>query len=246
LAEDNCKAALDGSAPVMSAPEPLAPTVLLARAQISPAEGATAEGLKAKLKAATPAEAAIKLDPGIAAKKNRKRKSDGEQTDAGESDATSSRRSSVDSTKNGGAAKKPAEPSKDESPVSVVKMKPPSPIVVNLDEDESRIDDPAESQEESTMPIETMRSLLSTLLTRISAPERLESFGHGKILVDKVLLASIESSGRTAIRDPSLSERECLIRNIQILLEWTIPKQYMDCFKKERRSTEDLLEELTS
>lgn len=96
------------------------------------------------------------------------------------------------------------------------------------------------------MPIEKIRMLLAILLTRISTPERLETLGFGKVLIDKVLSASIVSSGRVPCDQNGLTEREVILKNVQILLEWTVPKLYMERFKREKRSTEDLLEELTS
>ncbi|XP_067000885.1 zinc finger protein 502-like [Anabrus simplex] len=96
------------------------------------------------------------------------------------------------------------------------------------------------------MPIQKMRMLLAVLLKRISTPSRLDSLGFGKRLIDDVLCESIESSGRESCVSKELDECERLKRNVEILLEWTIPKQYMEKFRRERRSTEELLEELTS
>lgn len=96
------------------------------------------------------------------------------------------------------------------------------------------------------MAIEKMRFLLAILLKKISAPERLDELGFNKKLIDDVLIESIIGSGRTPCKDADLSVAEKLKRNVQILLEWTVPKQYMDKFKGEQRSTEELLEELTS
>lgn len=99
---------------------------------------------------------------------------------------------------------------------------------------------------EPPMAIEKMRFLLAILLKKISAPERLDELGFNKRLIDDVLVESIESSGRTPCKDGSLSIAEKLKNNVQILLEWTVPKHYMEKFKVEQRSTEELLEELTS
>lgn len=99
---------------------------------------------------------------------------------------------------------------------------------------------------EPPMAIEKMRFLLAVLLKKISVPERLEELGFNKRLIDDVLIESIQSSGREPCKDFTLSVAERLKRNVQILLEWTVPKQYMEKFKTEQRSTEELLEELTS
>lgn len=99
---------------------------------------------------------------------------------------------------------------------------------------------------EPPMAIEKMRFLLAILLKKISKPEKLEELGFNKRLIDDVLVESIKSSGRTPCQDVSLSIAEKLKNNVQILLEWTVPKEYMAKFKLEQRSTEELLEELTS
>ncbi|CAG9857600.1 unnamed protein product [Phyllotreta striolata] len=99
---------------------------------------------------------------------------------------------------------------------------------------------------ESSMPAEKMRYLLAILLKKISSAERLKALGFNKRLIDEVLVESIENSGRAACKDGDLEAVERLKRNVQILLEWTVPKSFMDRFKQERRSTEELLKELTS
>ncbi|KAI4471569.1 zinc finger protein [Holotrichia oblita] len=99
---------------------------------------------------------------------------------------------------------------------------------------------------EPPMSIEKMRFLLAILLKKISAPERLDELGFNKRLIDDVLEESIENSGRQPCKDADISIAEKLKQNVQILLEWTVPKQYMEKFRTEQRSTEELLEELTS
>ncbi|XP_044735145.1 zinc finger protein 501-like [Chrysoperla carnea] len=99
---------------------------------------------------------------------------------------------------------------------------------------------------EPPMPIEKMRLLLAVLLKKISSQKRLDELGFNKRLIDDVLYESIKGSGREPCKDEMLTEAERLKSNVQILLEWTVPKQYMDKFKLEQRSTEELLEELTS
>lgn len=103
-----------------------------------------------------------------------------------------------------------------------------------------------EKNVEPPMPVGKMRLLLVILLKKISVPERLDELGFNKRLIDDILIESIENSGREPCKDDNLSVAEKLRRNIEILLEWTVPKKYMEEFKKERRSTEELLEELTS
>lgn len=70
--------------------------------------------------------------------------------------------------------------------------------------------------------------------------------GYGKMLIDRVLCASIEHSGRKPCLDDSLDELTKLKKNIEILLDWTVPKMYLERFQREQRTIEDILEELTS
>lgn len=70
--------------------------------------------------------------------------------------------------------------------------------------------------------------------------------GFNKRLIDDILIESLESSGHTPMKDETVSPAERLRFNVQLLLEWTIPPQFMKRFREERRSTEELLEELTS
>ncbi|XP_049818322.1 gastrula zinc finger protein XlCGF57.1-like [Aethina tumida] len=95
------------------------------------------------------------------------------------------------------------------------------------------------------MSIEKMRFLLAILLKKISAPEKLEELGFNKRLIDDVLVESIQNSGRDPCTE-DIPEAQKLKKNIQILLEWTVPEHYWMKFKNEQRSIEELLEELTS
>ncbi|CAB4069824.1 KRAB [Lepeophtheirus salmonis] len=99
----------------------------------------------------------------------------------------------------------------------------------------------------SPMPMEKMRTLLALLLKKISTPGRLKKLGFGTRLIDEVLKESIQASGRTPFQyDEDIEEYEVLKKNIKILLDWTIPPEYIDYFKSENKSVEDILEELTS
>jgi len=96
------------------------------------------------------------------------------------------------------------------------------------------------------MTLERMRMLLAILLKRISTPNRLRRLGYGQKLIDTVLVKSIESSGRNACSDQALDTQTLLKQNIEILLDWTIPTEYMDRFRTEKKTVEEILEELTS
>lgn len=102
------------------------------------------------------------------------------------------------------------------------------------------------------MSLERMRMLLAILLKRISTPNRLRRLGYGSKLIDIVLVKSIESSGRKPVDNATaglvseLDTRSMLKGNIEILLDWTIPREYMDHFRQEKKTVEEILEELTS
>lgn len=51
---------------------------------------------------------------------------------------------------------------------------------------------------------------------------------------------------QTPCKDDSLSPVVRLRKNIEMLLKGTVPREQMDKFKKENKSTEDVLELLTS
>ncbi|KAL1517513.1 hypothetical protein ABEB36_001269 [Hypothenemus hampei] len=103
-----------------------------------------------------------------------------------------------------------------------------------------------ELQGETPMSLSKMRLLLAILLRKISTTERLTELGFNKRLIDDVLISSIIYSGRLPCVDKGLSTAMKLKNNIRILLEWTVPDEYMEKFNNEQRSTEELLEELTS
>ena len=98
----------------------------------------------------------------------------------------------------------------------------------------------------AAMSLERMRMLLAILLKRISTPNRLRRLGYGQKLIDTVLVKSIESSGRNAVRDEALDTHTLLKQNIEILLDWTIPSEYMERFRADKKTVEEILEELTS
>ena len=100
------------------------------------------------------------------------------------------------------------------------------------------------NEEWGSMPLQKMRTLLALLLKKISTPGRLKKLGFGTRLIDQVLKESIEASGRKPCEDTSLSEGCLLKKNIEILLEWTIPADYMNTFREANKSVEEILEEL--
>ena len=94
------------------------------------------------------------------------------------------------------------------------------------------------------MPFKKMKALLALLLKKILTPGRLKKLGFGTRLIDEVLKESIEASGRKACKEDNLSEGNLLKKNIENLLEWTIPKDYMETFRQANKSVEEILEEL--
>lgn len=74
---------------------------------------------------------------------------------------------------------------------------------------------------------------------------RLEKLGFGKRLIDEVLCETIKSSGRRPYSTEDFNETITLLKNIEILLDWTIPKVHMHKLKQAKRTAEDILVELT-
>ena len=96
------------------------------------------------------------------------------------------------------------------------------------------------------MPMEKMRTLLALLLKKISTPGRLKKLGFGTRLIDEVLKESIEASGRVPVDEVGMSEYHVLTGNISILLDWTIPEEYMAYFRQEKKGVDEILEELAA
>ncbi|CAG4939118.1 unnamed protein product [Parnassius apollo] len=103
-----------------------------------------------------------------------------------------------------------------------------------------------EIEVESVMTLSRMRFLLALLLTMIATKEKLKYLGFNKRLIDDLLLESLEAMGHTPCRDESLSPLKRLRNNIEILLNGTVPKEQMEKFRKENKTTEELLELLTN
>ncbi|XP_072947214.1 uncharacterized protein [Epargyreus clarus] len=103
-----------------------------------------------------------------------------------------------------------------------------------------------EIEVESVMSLSRMRFLLALLLTMIASKEKLRYLGFNKRLVDDLLVESLEAMGHKPCRDQKLVPLNRLRNNIQILLNGTVPKEQMEKFKKENKTTEELLELLTN
>lgn len=98
---------------------------------------------------------------------------------------------------------------------------------------------------DTPMSLTNMRFLVAVLLKKISTPDKLKDLGFNKRLIDDVLIKSIEDSGRKPCVEEGLTVAGKFKKNVEILLEWTIPQSYMEKFRNQQRSTEELLEELT-
>ena len=115
-------------------------------------------------------------------------------------------------------------------------------LKISDNKDKDKID----SDDEGTMPMEKMRTLLALLLKKISTPGRLKKLGFGTRLIDDVLKESISASGRDPCDDEKISDQARLKKNIRILLDWTIPEDYMAYFKAENKTIDEILEELAT
>jgi len=94
------------------------------------------------------------------------------------------------------------------------------------------------------MPIERMRLMVTILLKKISTEKKLKELGFEKRLIDNILIDSLKCAGRKACNDNQFSEAERLKLNVEEFLEWTIPTETMTIFKQDRKSTEEILENL--
>lgn len=104
--------------------------------------------------------------------------------------------------------------------------------------------EPKCSSKESTLS--RMRLLIAVLLKKISSQDRLKQLGFDKRLIDNVLMDALKMAGQNICTDKKLHEVERLRANVEILLDWSIPEAYMQKIRTEKRSTEELLEDLTS
>ncbi|XP_003426500.1 zinc finger protein 436 [Nasonia vitripennis] len=97
------------------------------------------------------------------------------------------------------------------------------------------------------MSIEKMRLLLAVLLKRISKQERLDELGFGKRLIDEVLVDSLVSAGKQVVKVNGITgEFEALRKNLEVFLEWTVPKEHWENFRKMDKTPEEILETLTA
>ncbi|XP_033209381.1 zinc finger protein 436-like isoform X2 [Belonocnema kinseyi] len=116
----------------------------------------------------------------------------------------------------------------------------------NSDEDDNQVEIFNDRMKYRVMPIEKMRLLLAVLLKRISQPERLVELGFGKRLIDEVLQDSLISAGKQPVQVGEISEFDSLKKNVEIFLEWTVPKSHWANFKKMKKSPEEILQTLTT
>lgn len=91
---------------------------------------------------------------------------------------------------------------------------------------------------------EGLRLMVTILLRKISTEAKLKELGYEKRLIDNVLVDSLKCAGRKICDDEKLSEADRLKRNVQEFLEWTVPSENMANFKKDSKSTEEILEKL--
>lgn len=107
--------------------------------------------------------------------------------------------------------------------------------------------DPSSSYtQDNSMSLSKMRLLVAVLLKKISTQDRLKQLGFDKRLIDNVLVAALQSAKQPICEDKNLTEAERLRINVKQFLEWTVPDAFMKRIKREQRSPEELLEDLTS
>lgn len=114
----------------------------------------------------------------------------------------------------------------------------------NLSKDEALNESVKYHNVDPPMPIEKMRLMVTILLKKISSEKKLKELGFEKRLIDNILIDSLKCAGRKAFNDENFSEAERLKLNIEEFLEWTIPTDTMTVFKRDSKSTEEILENL--
>lgn len=90
-----------------------------------------------------------------------------------------------------------------------------------------------------------IRLLVAVLLKRISTPQRLKQLGFEKRLIDNVLISALKTSGQPCCEDDQ-TEAEKLRTNVTHFLKWTVPEKLMKIYECQRKSVDEVLEELAS
>lgn len=105
--------------------------------------------------------------------------------------------------------------------------------------------------------------MVTILLKKISSESKLKELGFEKRkiccrwitpsikvhllftgLIDNILIDSLKCANRKFYNEEQFSEAERLKLNVEEFLEWTIPGDTMKIFKQDRKSTEEILENL--
>lgn len=93
-----------------------------------------------------------------------------------------------------------------------------------------------------------MRLTITILFKKISNDKKLKELGFEKRLIDNILLDSLKLAGRKYYtdKDQTFTEAERLKLNVEEFLDWTIPSETMEVFKKDSKSTEEILDSLAT
>lgn len=90
-----------------------------------------------------------------------------------------------------------------------------------------------------------MRLLVAALLKRISTPQRLKQLGFEKRLIDNVLISALKSAGQPCTEQADdHTETDKLRTNVTHFLKWTVPEKLMKDYERQRKSVDEVLEEL--
>lgn len=90
-----------------------------------------------------------------------------------------------------------------------------------------------------------MRLLVAVLLKRISTPQRLKQLGFEKRLIDNVLISALKTAGQSCVdQADDQTETERLRSNVSHFLKWTVPEKLMKEYERQRKSADEVLEEL--
>lgn len=88
-----------------------------------------------------------------------------------------------------------------------------------------------------------IRLLVAVLLKRISTPQRLKQLGFEKRLIDNVLISALKTSGQPCCEGDQ-TDTEKLRANVSHFLKWTVPEKLMKDYERQRKSVDEVLEEL--
>lgn len=90
-----------------------------------------------------------------------------------------------------------------------------------------------------------IRLLVAFLLKKISTAQRLKQLGFEKRLIDNVLISALKTANQPCCEDDR-NETDKLRKNISHFLKWTVPEKLMKDYERQRKSVDEVMEELVA